>query len=68
MTAVQRAELDEQLRKLIQAALGFGSSGAEKHEIVYLLTRMLPELVDRDGAIGHVFAAYDLAATPREIL
>lgn len=57
MTGEQRAELDEKLRPPIREAL---TSGASPDEIVYLLTRMLPELVDRRAAHGHVEAAYDL--------
>lgn len=30
-------------------------------EAVYLLTRMLPEFCERDFAVGHIWAAYDLA-------
>lgn len=58
MTGEERAALDEQLRTPIRAAL---LSGFDAVEIAYLLTRVLPELVDRRQAQGHVMAAFDLA-------
>lgn len=50
--------LDEILRAPIREALAL--TGASHDEIVYLLTRMLPELCDRRFAHGQVEAAYDL--------
>lgn len=59
MTPERRAFLDEQLRRPIRAAVKH--DGATIAEIVYLLTRMLPELCGREFAHGQIDAAFDLA-------
>jgi len=58
MTSEQRSVLDEEIRRSIRLAL---QSGATKTEIVFLLTRMLPELDEQSRVHGQVMAAYDLA-------
>lgn len=58
----ERAALDERFRVLIRAEL---AAGATADDVAYLLTRMLPEVLDNPGeAIGHVAAAYRLPMTP----
>ena len=58
LTGQQRAELDELLRKPIREWIA--NQGAIVEDVVFLLTRMLPELCDRRHAHGHIEAAYDL--------
>lgn len=69
MTGEERSALDTQLRTLIKEKIGgslpsfaYEKRGANAQEIVFLLTRMLPELCDRDYAMGQLMAAFDLAA------
>ena len=56
MTPEERLALDARLRTELHLAL---AAGASVDEVVYLLTRMLPELCDRDRAVGHIAAAYE---------
>ena len=56
-TGQERAELDEKIRSLLRPAL---KDGFTKQEIVFLLTRMLPELAEQDEAMGQLLAAYQL--------
>ena len=58
LSGEERAQLDELLRAPIRAYLQ--RSTATTEDIVYLITRMLPELCDRRHAHGHVEAAFDL--------
>lgn len=58
LTGQQRAELDEQLRVPIRKWMK--EHGATVEDVVYLITRMLPELCDRRHAHGHIEAAFDL--------
>jgi hypothetical protein len=58
-TGEKRAELDRKLRTLISLAM---QEGMEKHEVVFLLTRMLPEIASVPEVMGQVMAAYDLHA------
>lgn len=55
----ERVNLDEKLRWQIRAALA--SKKVNKEEVVFLLTRMLPELCDRAFAMGNIVCAFDLA-------
>ncbi len=55
----QRVLLDSALRAEIKVRLEDGR--VTTTEVVFLLTRMLPELLERAKALGHVQAAYDLA-------
>lgn len=64
MAPDRRAFLDECVRNLIRTAL---EGGAERSEIVFLLTRMLPELCDKNQSVGQLLAAYDLAAARRAL-
>jgi hypothetical protein len=56
----ERIALDFKIRELIIDGV---SKGVTVNEICYLLTRMLPELVDRRFAHGQVEASFDLWAT-----
>ncbi len=58
-TGAERAELDERIRPILRQAL---KDGFEVMEIVYLLTRILPELTDFGTAMGQLSAAFDMAA------
>lgn len=58
MTGAGRAQLDELLRVPIREAI---RAGADGNDIAFLLTRMLPEIIGRREAHGHVEAAFDLA-------
>jgi hypothetical protein len=75
MAPSERAQLDEQLRAVIRAGL---SAGATAEELLFLLTRMLPELaLATVGAgaqalatahivvQGHVDAAFAIVSTER---
>lgn len=56
-TGAERVQLDEKIRGPIRDAL---NEGFTQMEIVFLLTRILPELTDFGTALGHVSAAFDL--------
>ena len=61
MTGQERHALDEIIREPIRTLLM--ANPAAKEDVLFLLTRMLPELSpDLFHAIGHVRAAYTLAA------
>ena len=58
LSGEERAHLDEEIRMPIREWLRRSSATTE--DVVFLLTRMLPELCDRRHAHGHVEAAFDL--------
>ena len=55
-----RMKLDKQLREPIRAALE--SDAVSVSELVFILTRMLPEIAGKGLVLGQILAAYDLAA------
>ncbi len=56
---------DGELRDVVVRALA--DRGLQPWQVVFLLTRMLPELQpDVEVSVGHVYAAYHLAARRRQ--
>lgn len=61
-----RAATPAKVRRLWPKKERHGRWGFEPSELVFLLTRMLPELCTRDFAIGQVMAAFDLHEKKRK--
>lgn len=56
-----RVRVDAQIRDALQLALEAESMSVE--EAVFILTRILPELADAPIVVGHIVAAYKMAAS-----